>query len=69
MDGSPEGKEYIAEGGAFVATAAQSPKKIGSDSMETAYAILAGESYEKEIAVPTFIIDESNVQDYMDGWQ
>lgn len=69
VDGSPEGKEYIQEGGAFVATAAQSPKKIGEDSINTAYAILNGESFETEIAVPTFIIDASNVKDYLDGWQ
>lgn len=69
VDGSPEGKEYIAEGGAFVATAAQSPKTIGQYSMETAYAILNGEEYETEIAVETFIIDASNVEDYLDGWQ
>lgn len=69
VDGSPEGKEYIMEGGAFVATAAQSPKMIGQKSMETAYAILNGESYEKEIAIPTFIIDASNVEEYIDGWQ
>ena len=69
VDGSPEGKEYIAEGGAFVATAAQSPKKIGVNSIETMYAILAGEEFETDIAVPTFIIDASNVEEYMDGWQ
>ena len=69
VDGSPEGKEYISEGGAFVATAAQSPKKMASDSIDTVYKILAGEDYETNIAVPTFIIDKSNVADYMDGWQ
>lgn len=69
VDGSPEGKEYIAEGGAFVATAAQSPKKIGVNSIETMYAILNGEDFETEIAVPTFIIDADNVEEYMDGWQ
>lgn len=69
VDGSPEGKEYILEGGGFIATAAQSPKKIGQYSIETAYAILNGETFEKEIAVETFIIDASNVNDYLDGWQ
>lgn len=69
VDGSPEGKEYISEGGSFVATAAQSPKKMASESIDTVYKILAGEDYETNIAVPTFIIDESNVADYMDGWQ
>lgn len=69
VDGSPEGKEYIAEGGAFVATAAQSPIKMAQEAMATAYAVLNGEEFETEIYVPTFIIDASNVQDYMDGWQ
>ena len=69
VDGSPEGKEYISEGGAFVATAAQSPKQIGKLSIETAYAVLNGEDYETNIAVPTFIIDASNVAEYKDGWQ
>ena len=69
VDGSPEGKEYISEGGAFVATAAQSPIKIGQDSIITAYQILNGDDYNKNIAVPTFIIDKGNVADYMDGWQ
>lgn len=69
VDGTPEAKEYISEGGAFVATAAQSPKKIGQYSIETAYKILNGEEYEKEISVPTFLIDASNVDQYKDGWQ
>lgn len=69
VDGSPEGKEYISEGGAFVATAAQSPIQMATQAMETAYAILNGEDYETNIAVETFIIDASNVADYMDGWQ
>lgn len=69
VDGSPEGKEYILEESAFVATAAQSPIKIGESSMETAYKILNGEDFEKEIAVPTFLIDITNVNDYLDGWQ
>ena len=55
--------------GAFVATAAQSPIKIGQDSIITAYQILNGDDYNKNIAVPTFIIDKGNVADYMDGWQ
>ena len=42
---------------------------MAADSIETAYKILAGEDYETNIAVPTFIIDKSNVADYMDGWQ
>lgn len=69
VDGSPEGKEYISEGGAFVATAAQSPVKMAQEAIATAYAVLNGEEFEKEIYVPTFIIDASNVKDYLGGWQ
>lgn len=69
VDGAPESKVEIAKDSAFVATAAQSPKKIGVNSIETAYKVLNGESFEKEILVPTFLIDITNVNDYMDGWQ
>lgn len=69
VDGSPEGKEYVLEGKGFVATAAQSPIKMGQESINTAYKILNGEDFEEEIAVPTFIIDIDNVNDYLDGWQ
>ncbi len=69
VDGAPESKKEIAKGGQFVATGAQSPKKIGVDSIDTAYKILNNQSYEKKIAVPTFLIDKSNVSQYLNGWQ
>lgn len=69
VDGAPEGKEAIASGGQYIATAAQSPKKIGVKCAEVAYQILAGEPYDKEFYVPTILIDASNVAQYMDGWQ
>ena len=35
-----------------------------------AYKILSGESVEKNILVPTFLIDKNNVTEYgLDGWQ
>ena len=52
------------------ATAAQSPINIGKESVAVAYKILSGESVEKNILVPTFLIDKNNVAEYgLDGWQ
>lgn len=69
VDGAPESKIAINEGGQFVGTAAQSPRQIGAKSIEVAYNILEGKPYEKEFYVPTFLIDSSNVKQYLSGWQ
>ncbi|HHT43597.1 MAG TPA: sugar ABC transporter substrate-binding protein [Firmicutes bacterium] len=69
VDGAPDAKASIKEGG-LTATGAQSPINIGLQSLEVAYRILAGEEVEKEIKVPTFLIDASNVDEYgTEGWQ
>jgi len=69
VDGSPDGKKSIKEGG-LTATGAQSPINIAKKAVEAAYKILNGESVEKEIKVPTFLIDASNVDQFgTDGWQ
>jgi ribose transport system substrate-binding protein len=69
VDGAPEAKASIKEGG-MTATGAQSPINIARQSVEVAYKILAGEEVEKEIKVPTFLIDASNVDEYgTEGWQ
>ena len=53
----------------MTATGAQSPINI-KQCVEVAYQILAGQEVEKEIKVPTFLIDASNVDQYgTDGWQ
>ncbi|MFR6220537.1 MAG: sugar ABC transporter substrate-binding protein, partial [Enterocloster bolteae] len=65
----PMGKQAISEG-TMEATAAQSPINIGKESVAAAYKILSGESVEKNILVPTFLIDKNNVTEYgLDGWQ
>lgn len=70
VNGSPEGKEKVAEGGIFKATAAQSVLNMGKESAEVAYKILNGEEYESTIYIEPFLIDESNVNDYLDSdWQ
>jgi len=70
VDGSPDAKAAIAEGGPFKGSGAQSPISIGQLSAEVAYKILRGEPYEKRTPVPTFLINEENVHEYgIDGWQ
>jgi len=70
VDGSPDAKAAIAEGGQFIGSGAQSPKTIGYDSVTVAYNILAGEEFEFRTPVETFLITIANVEDYgIDGWQ
>lgn len=70
VDGSPDAKAAIAEGGPFVGSGAQSPISIGQQSVEVAYKILNGEDFEKRTPVETFLINQDNVDEYgVDGWQ
>ncbi|MBQ8507848.1 MAG: sugar ABC transporter substrate-binding protein [Clostridia bacterium] len=59
VDGSDDGKAAIADG-RMLASAAQSPVDIGRLSIESAYAILAGEEVEKDVKVPSFLVDINN---------
>lgn len=70
VDGSPDAKAEIAQGGQFTGTGAQSPIQIGKQSVETAYKILNNEEFEERIPVETFLINQENVEEYgVDGWQ
>lgn len=70
VDGSPDAKAEIAEGGQFTGTGAQSPIQIGKQSAEIAYKILNDEDFEERIPVETFLINQENVEEYgVDGWQ
>ncbi|MGM0902967.1 MAG: sugar ABC transporter substrate-binding protein [Bacillota bacterium] len=70
VDGSPDAKAAIAEGGPFVGTGAQSPISIGKESVVVAYQILNGEDFEERVPVETFLINKDNVDEYgLDGWQ
>jgi len=70
VDGSPDAKAAIAEGGPFVGSGAQSPISIGKESVVVAYQILNGEDYEERTPVETFLITKDNVEEYgLDGWQ
>ena len=70
VDGSPEAKAAIAEGGQFIASGAQSPKSIGYESVKLMNKILNKETFEFRTPVETFLINKDNVAQYgTDGWQ
>lgn len=72
-NGGPESKAAIKKEGAkgiWKMTAAQSPFEVGRQSAVTAYKILNKQPFEKEILVPTFAIDASNIDKYAGSdWQ
>jgi len=70
VDGSPEAKAAIAAEGPFVGSGAQSPISIAHESVILAYKVLRGEPYDKRVPVPTFMINEENVNEFgIEGWQ
>lgn len=70
VDGSPDAKAAMAEGGPFMGSGAQSPISIGRWSAEAALRLLAGETIEAHIPVPTFMINQENVHEFgIDDWQ
>jgi len=70
VDGSPEAKAAIAQGGQFVGTGAQSPIAIAKESVVLAYKILNKEPYEKRVPVKTFMINQENINRYdIESWQ
>jgi len=69
VDGAPDAKKLIREG-KMTATAAQSPMSIGKTAGDTVYRILKGETVQKLILIPVFLIDKSNVDQFgVEGWQ
>jgi len=70
VDGSPEAKAAIAQGGQFAGSGAQSPIAIAQESVKLAYKILNNEPYDKRVPVKTFMINKDNVDQYgTTGWQ
>lgn len=61
VDGSDDAKAAIAEG-KMLASAAQDPVTIGSEAVETAYKVIAGETVETDIKIPSYLVDESNAK-------
>ncbi|NMC29801.1 MAG: sugar ABC transporter substrate-binding protein [Pelolinea sp.] len=68
IDGSPSGKQSIAEGGLY-ATAAQSPVTMAQKSVELAYKVLAGETIEATYSLDTTLITPANIGDFdLENW-
>ena len=61
VDGSDDAKAAIAEG-KMLASAAQDPVQICSVAIETAYKVIAGEEVEKDIKIPSYLVDASNAK-------
>ena len=69
VDGAPDAKRMIVDG-TMTGTGAQSPIGIGRDTARVALDILAGRSVPAEVVIPTFIINQENVNQFnIDGWQ
>jgi ribose transport system substrate-binding protein len=69
VDGAPDAKKAI-KAGTMTGTGAQSPLNIGKLSAEAALKVIAKQSVDKNIVVPTFIINEANLSQYnVEGWQ
>lgn len=60
VDGVPENKELILSG-RMTATAGQSPRSIGRAAAQTAYALLAGSSYEAHQVLPITLFTQENL--------
>jgi ribose transport system substrate-binding protein len=60
VDGVPESKELILSG-RMTATAGQSPRSIGRAAAQTAYALLAGSSYEAHQVLPITLFTQENL--------
>jgi len=73
VNGGPEAKAAMKKdgpNGIWKCTAAQSPIQVGVESAKIAYKILNKEPHEKEILIPSFSIDPSNIAIYgKEEWQ
>ena len=70
VNGSPEAKAKVAEGGIFACTAAQSTINMGKQSAELAYKILNGEEVEAINLIAPIAITAANISEYgTEGWQ
>ena len=70
VNGSPEAKALVAEGGIYACTSAQSTINMGKMSAEVAFKILNGEAVDPVTLIPPIAITKDNIDQYgTDGWQ
>lgn len=69
VDGTPEAKVLI-KNGYMEGSVAQYPKQMAKKAIESAYALLQGESFKQEERIPVNLIDATNIDAYsLEGWQ
>jgi ribose transport system substrate-binding protein len=69
VDGSPEGKKSISQGGIY-GSAVQSNKNMAAKTVEVAYKVLAGEKVDPVYLVETYLATPDNIKDYnIDEWE
>ena len=70
VNGSPEAKAMVAQGGIYRCTSAQSTINMGKQSAEVAYSILNGKTIEDDVLIAPIPITVENIGNYnIDGWQ
>ncbi len=70
IDGSPDGKKRLCRTVRCMALALSLPKGLAEGSVDLAYRLLAGETFENEEVVETFLISPDNLDEYgVDSWQ
>lgn len=69
VDASPDAKALIKEG-MMQASATQFPSQIGKKTADVIYALLQGETVEREILIPVELITQENAESFgTDRWQ
>jgi ABC-type sugar transport system substrate-binding protein len=65
-DGIPQAKKQISEG-AYTATVSERPTTEGAAGVKTALWLLDGKQVPGWVDVPAFVVDKTNVSDYLTG--
>lgn len=60
IDGDPQAVAMIERGGAFAATAAQQPAKIGKTAVDMAFKVIKGEKVPPFVYVESFLVTKEN---------
>lgn len=68
IDASPDGKAAMADG-SFTAVAAQVPIGIADTAFKKAEELLTGKTIEKEILLPSFLVDKEKAEATLNQWQ
>ncbi|RAX19430.1 hypothetical protein DRB06_13215 [Actinomyces sp. Z5] len=66
-DGIPQAKTEIANDNGYTATVSERPTTEGTSGVKVALWLLAGNKVPAFVDVPAFVVDKSNVNDYLTG--